>query len=78
MIECSWIDLIPDIGHPGVPLNGYLGLTTLEVRVVSEHPSSSVVTVTIYHVLEVSCYHSFWAVKIAIMSAPFYSGVYYL
>ncbi len=78
MIECSLIDLIPNIGHPGVPLNGYLGLTTLEVRVVSKHPSSPVVTVMIYHVLKVSCYHSFWAVKIAIMSAPFYSGVYYL
>ncbi len=27
-------------------------------------PSSPVVTVVFYHVLEVSCYHSFWAVKL--------------
>jgi hypothetical protein len=33
------------------------------VRVVSNHPSSPVVTVVFYHVLEVSCYHSFWAVN---------------
>jgi hypothetical protein len=64
MIECSLINLIPDIGHTVVPLNWLLGLTTLEVRVVSDHPSSPVVTVLFYHVLEVSCYHSFWAVKL--------------
>jgi hypothetical protein len=64
MIECSLIDLIPDIGHTVVLLNGYFGLTTLEVRVVRNHPSSPVVTVVFYHVLEVSCYHSFWAVKL--------------
>ncbi len=31
---------------------------------VSDHPSSQVVTVAFYHVLEVSCYHSFWVVKL--------------
>jgi hypothetical protein len=31
--------------------------------VVSDHPSSPVVTVVFYHVLEVSCYHSFWVVE---------------
>ncbi len=31
---------------------------------VSNHPSSPVVRVVFYHVLEVSCYHSFWAVKL--------------
>ncbi len=64
MIEWSLIDLIPDTGHIVVLLIGYFGLTTLEVRVVSHHPSSPVVTVVFYHVLEVSCYHSFWAVKL--------------
>jgi hypothetical protein len=64
MIECSLINLIPDIGCTVVPLNWFsFGLTTLEVRVVSNHPSSPVVTVVFYHVLEVFCYHSFWAVK---------------
>ncbi len=62
MIECSLIDLIPDIGHTVVPSNWLLCLTTLEVRVVSDHPSSPMVEVVFYHVLEVSCYHSFWAV----------------
>ncbi len=66
MIECSLIDFIPDIGHPEVPLNWFHGLTTLEVRVVSKHPSSPVVTVMFYHVLEVSCYHSFWAVNLGL------------
>ncbi len=64
MIECSLIDLISDIGHTVVPLNWYFGLTTLEVRVVSNHPSSPVVMVVFYHVLEVSCYHSCWVVKL--------------
>ncbi len=63
MIECSLIDYIPDIGNTVVPLIGYFGLTTLEVRVVSNHTSSPVVRVVFYHVLEVSCYHSFWVVK---------------
>ncbi len=63
MIECSLIDLIPDIGNTVVPLNCYFGLTTLEVRLMSNHPSSPVIMVVFYHVLEVSCYHSFWAVK---------------
>ncbi len=30
---------------------------------VSDHPFSPAVRVVFYHVLEVSCYHSFWAVK---------------
>ncbi len=34
------------------------------MRAVSDHPSSPVVRVVFYHVLEVSCYHSFWAVKL--------------
>ncbi len=63
MIECSLIDLITDIGTLWFLLIGYFGLTTLEVRVVSNHPSSPVVTVVFYHVLEVSCYSSFWVVE---------------
>jgi hypothetical protein len=35
MIECSLIDLIPEAGHTMIPLIWLLGLTTLEVRVVS-------------------------------------------
>jgi hypothetical protein len=37
VIECSLIDLIPELGHTLVPLIGLLGLTTLEVRVASNH-----------------------------------------
>ncbi len=37
MIECSLIDFISDIGHTMVPLNWLLGLTTLEVKVASNH-----------------------------------------
>jgi hypothetical protein len=63
VIECSLIDLILEIGHTLVPLIWYFGLTTLEVRVASDHPSSLVVTIVFYHAMEVSCYHSLWAVK---------------
>ncbi len=31
---------------------------------MSDHPSSPVVTVVFYHVFDVFCYHSFWAVKL--------------
>jgi hypothetical protein len=64
VFECSLIDLIPEIKHTLVPLFGYLCLTTLEVRVASNHPSSPVVMIVFYHAMEVSCYHSFWAVKL--------------
>ncbi len=37
MIECSLIDLIPEVGHLMVPLIWLLGLTTLKVRVASNH-----------------------------------------
>jgi hypothetical protein len=38
MIECSLIDLIPEVGHTMVPFDfGYFGLITLKVRVVSNH-----------------------------------------
>jgi hypothetical protein len=63
MIECSLLDLNQILDTLWFLLIGYFGLTTLEVRVVSDQPSSPVVMVVFYHVLEVSCYHSFWAVK---------------
>ncbi len=37
MIEWSLIDLIPEVGQTMAPLIWLLGLTTLEVRVASNH-----------------------------------------
>ena len=47
-----------------VPLIWLLGLTTLAVRWRAIILSSPVVTIVFYHAMEVSCYHSFWAVKL--------------
>ena len=38
--------------------------TTLKVRVVNNHSAFPLVTIVFYHVMEVSCYHSFWAVTL--------------
>jgi hypothetical protein len=37
VIECSLIDFIPELGHTLVPLIWLFGLTTLKVRVASNH-----------------------------------------
>jgi hypothetical protein len=65
MIEGSLIDLIPEVGHTMVPFD----LVTLvrphsrsEWRVII--PSSPVAPIVFYHAMEVSCYHSFWAIKL--------------
>ncbi len=63
MIECSLIDLIPEVGHTLVPFDLVTFLTTLKVR-GAIIPSSPVVTIVFYHAMELSCYHSFWAVKL--------------
>jgi hypothetical protein len=63
MIECSLIDLIPCVGHTVGPLNWLLWSDHTWGEGGEWSPSSPLVTVVFYHVLEVSCYHSFRAVK---------------
>ena len=62
MIECSLIDLIPEVGDTMVPLIWLLGQPHLRGEWRAIIPSSPLVTIVFYHVIEVSCYHSFWAV----------------
>ncbi len=64
MIECSLVDHIPKIGHTMVPLIWVLGQPPLRWEWWAIIPSSPVVTIVFYHAMEVSCYHSFWAVKL--------------
>ncbi len=40
-------------------------------------PSCPAVTLVLCYVMEVSCYHSLWAVKLQILPAPCYSGLYH-
>ncbi len=58
------IDRIPEVGHPMVPLIWWLGQPHLRWEWWAIIPSSPVVTIVFYHVMEVSCYHSFWAVTL--------------
>ena len=62
MIECSLTDRIPEVGHPMVPLIWLLGQPHFRREWQAIIPFSPVVTIVFYHVMEVSCYHSFWAV----------------
>jgi hypothetical protein len=64
MIECSLIDCIPEVGHPMVPLIWLLGQPHLRWEWWAIIPSSPVVTIMFYHVMEVSCYHFFRAVTL--------------
>ena len=63
MIECSLIDLIPEVGHTMVLLIWLLGQPHLRWEWGAIIPSSPVVMIVFYHAMEVSCYHFFWAVK---------------
>jgi hypothetical protein len=56
MIECSLIDLIPEVGHTMVPLIWLLGQPHLRWEWQAIIPSSSVVTIVFYHAMKVSCY----------------------
>ncbi len=62
VIECSLIDHIPEVGHPMVPLIWLLGQPLLRWEWWAIILPSPVVTIVFYHVMEVSCYHSFWVV----------------
>jgi len=62
VIECSLIDHIPEVGHLTVPLIWLLGQPHLRWEWWAIIPSSQLVMIVFYHVMEVSCYHSFWAV----------------
>ncbi len=67
MIECSLIDLIPELGHSLVPLIWLLWSDhTLSTRWEWRATilSSPVVMIVFYHAMEVSCCHLFWAVKL--------------
>ncbi len=64
MIECSLIDHLPEIGHTMVPLIWLLGQPPLRREWQAIILSSPVVMIEFYHAMEVSCYHSFWAVKL--------------
>jgi hypothetical protein len=69
MIECSLIDLVPELGHPLVPLFWLLWSEsdhTLSTRwkwwaIIPSCPA--VMRILFYHAMETSCYHSFWTVK---------------
>ena len=62
MIECFLIDHIPEVGHSMVPLIWLLGQPHLRWEWWAIIPSCPLVTIVFYHVMEVSCYHSFWVV----------------
>jgi hypothetical protein len=64
MIECSLIDHIPEVGHPMDSLIWLLGQPHLRWEWWAIILSSPVVTIVFNHVMEVSCYHSFWAVTL--------------
>ncbi len=67
MIECSLIDLVPDLGHMLVPLFWLVwSHHTLSTRGEWQAIilSCQAVTIVFYHDIEVSCYHSFWVVKL--------------
>jgi hypothetical protein len=59
VIECSLIDLIPEVGHTLVHL---IWLLWSEWRAII--PSSPVVMIVLYHAMEVTCYHFFWVFKL--------------
>ncbi len=62
VIECSLIDRIPEVRHLMVPLIWLLGQPHFRWEWWALILSSPLVTIVFYHVMEVSCYHSFWAV----------------
>ncbi len=67
VIECSLINLLPELGHTLVPLLWLLWSDhTLPIRWEWQAiiPSCPAVTIVFYHAMEVSCYHSFLAVKL--------------
>ncbi len=64
VIECSLIDHIPEVGHSMIPLIWLLGQPLLRWGWRAIIPSSPEVTIVFYHAMDVSCYHSFWAVKL--------------
>ncbi len=74
VIECSLIDRILEVGHPMVPLIWLLGQPHLRWEWWAIIPSSPLVTIVFYHVMKVSCYHSFLGGYFPIMSAPIALG----
>ena len=58
------IDHIPEVGHLAVPLIWLLGQPHLRWEWWAIIPSCPLVMIVFYHVMEVSCYHSFWAVTL--------------
>ncbi len=67
MIECSLIDLVPELGNTLVPLFWLLcsdHTPPMRCEWQAIIPSCPVVTIVFYHAMEVSCYHSFWAVEL--------------
>ncbi len=69
MIECALIDLVLELGHTLVPFNlvtVVLPHSLNEVSMVSNHSTLPSGHDSFLHALAVSCYHSFWAVKLQI------------
>ncbi len=62
MIEWSLTDRITDVGKFLVPFIWLLGQPHLRWEWCAIIPSCPFVTIVFYHVMEVSCYHSFWVV----------------